>query len=469
MRYLLNENLSLCGWKKLPFALMDADSGKAFFFNKKQFKLLFLCSGKKDIDLDSLDPESQTFFEKMLDDQAIREAAEGETRDLHYTEYQGIYKESVQWSITGKCNYRCRHCFQSAPDGVLGEPNLEQCLDVVAQLDECGIKNISLTGGEPLIRDDLFTIIDEILRRGMKISTIYSNGFLVTDTLLDELEKRALKPSFQISFDGAGYHDWMRGIDGAEEIALDAIRLLSRRGFRVSSAMCLFRENLGSMRETVKVLAEAGCSALKFQRAMPQGEWEQEEEHYLSYDEVLQAYLDFLPAYKDDGMPLDLQMEGFFAYTRGAGYSALTNYHLTEEQMNKLPPCGIIHHSLYIGPNGAVTPCMSMCGAEIERQFPNLYEMPLKDILTDSSYTKLTSVRMKELLDHNAECRTCEKRTQCCGGCRAFAVGASGIDYLGIDPITCKIIKEGWTERLIESADKLFERRKRENVERIPE
>lgn len=457
MRYILNEKYVLCGYKLLPFAVRNEQTKHVSFHTKEEFEFLFSCSGKKEIDLEAQSERIKGFAKALLQENVIREAVEGETRSLRYIEYQNIFKQDVQWSITGRCNYRCRHCFQSACHGVLGEPTLEQCMDIIRQLDECGVKQVALTGGEPLVRDDFFQIVDELLRRDMQVITIYSNGKLITQEFIDELKKRDIHPGFQVSFDGVGYHDWMRGVEGAEEIALNAMRLLHENGFGCASAMCLCRDNIGSIRETVKKLAEVHCRGLKFQQAMSQGEWANQPEHFLTYDETLQAYLDYLPQYKEDGCPIGIQMEGFFAYSEEDGYSIPSRRGAKSiEQLSKLPPCGVIHTSLYVGPNGAIVPCMSMCGAKVEKLFPNMFEMPLKDILTESSYTDLTSKRVDYVQGTKQECLECEHRLECCGGCRAFATGADTDDYFAIDPVTCKILKEGWDKRLETIADQLF-------------
>ena len=80
------------------------------------------------------------------------------------------YMEKVHWSITGKCNYRCRHCFMSAPTAKYGELDTGVILDIIDQMADCGITNIS--------------------------------------------------------FEGVGWHDWLRGIEGAEKIAVDVPKYL---------------------------------------------------------------------------------------------------------------------------------------------------------------------------------------------------------------------------------------------------
>ncbi len=112
-----------------------------------------------------------------------------------------FFKESVQWSITGRCNYRCRHCFMSAPHAAQGEPDWSELMAMLDAFCRCGIRNISLTGGEPMFRRNFWQLVDEILRRGINITTLYSNGLLITDVFLDELQKRHIRPCVRRSAD----------------------------------------------------------------------------------------------------------------------------------------------------------------------------------------------------------------------------------------------------------------------------
>lgn len=468
-RLILSPQYILRGWKKLPYAVYATELKKAIFLDKEQFDLILLCSGKTEIDPDTLKVPFQKFLAFLKKNGVVRPAKDGETRNLHYKYYDNIYKQSVHWSITGKCNYKCRHCFQSAPCGELMQPTLAQCKDIIRQFEECGIGSVGITGGEPLVHPDFLAIVDELIARNISISVIYSNGKLVDQKLLDEFKKRGIRPNFQISFDGVGYHDWMRGVPGAEKTALDAIRLLRDNGFGVSSAMVLCRDNIGSLRESVKTLAEAGCTGMKTQCASPEGLWKEQKEHFLSYDEVLQAYIDYIPQYAEDKTPLALQMEGFFMYDPRTGkYSCLVDREFPEGvtlSYTQMPVCEVIHNSFYLGPSGNVVPCMTLDQIEMTKGFPNIYEMPLQQILSDSSYTEAMSLRVRDVIAHNEECRDCEYKCRCCAGCRAFAAVNKPDDYLAIDKITCKILKERWNEKLYTVADRYFKRKHRGNPE----
>ena len=116
------------------------------------------------------------------------------------------------FSITGQCNYNCLHCSVNAPEAPLGEFSFERIEELLDEMKDCGLKNIVLIGGEPLVRRDFMQIVDAILQRGMFVVQIFTNGSLVNDALLDELDKRNISPTFMSSFDGVGYHDIMRGV-----------------------------------------------------------------------------------------------------------------------------------------------------------------------------------------------------------------------------------------------------------------
>ena len=202
----------------------------------------------------------------------------------------------MHWSITGKCNYSCKHCLVSAPHAKFGHPTTEQLLNLVEQMAACGIGAVSVTGGEPLIRSDFWQIVDALRQHGIALGMIFTNGYLVNDALLDGLEARGMHPGFQMSYDGVGWHDWLRGFEGAEAAVDRAFRLLQARGFQVDAAMCLHRGNAHTIRESVLHLASLGVGSLKINRIQELGEWEAaSEEVALSEDESLQLYLDYIP------------------------------------------------------------------------------------------------------------------------------------------------------------------------------
>lgn len=463
MYYILAPHIQLAGYLKLPFAVCDLKKSKTEFLNREQFKLVYHCDGKHDIDPEKLSASERAFFEHFIRSGFAVECEEG-TKLKPYQEYkwyENRFKETVQWSITGGCNYRCKHCFMSAPDARFGHPSKEQCLKLIAEMEECGIKNVSLTGGEPLIRDDLMELVSALTEHHIRITGILTNGALVDEKLLDGLEKNHQHPSFQMSYDGKGRHDWMRGVEGAEEKVLDAFRLLTARGYRTSSAMALHKGNVDVLRDTVLQLRDAGCGALKINVAYPSGEWIRYPEYFLTIEEGYQAYLDYLPQYFADDAPIGIMMEGAFHYEPGAPtYDIITDKN-SGASPDRKPVCASLRNMIYIGPEGIVLPCQSMISAPIYDRYPNVFDTSLRDVLTDSVYINDVCSNVSDILLRNPECAVCEYSANCCGGCRAIAVGAEGTDFFAPDMQACRFYKDGWYDRFKAAADAEFEKFKK--------
>ena len=455
-RFVLQERYALRGWEGLPFALWDRLAKQADFLPKDRFLLLARCDGVDDIDADALSDEQRSFLQDMADEGIVR-ACTRPTFMLPsqlYRTFPCRYKSSVHWSITGRCNYRCKHCLVSAPHAKFGHHTTEQLLDVVDQMAACGIGSVSLTGGEPLMREDFWQIVDALRARDIGISVVFSNGYLVGEELLDGFDARRMRPAFQMSYDGVGWHDWLRGFEGAEEAVDRAFRLLQERGYSVDAAMCLHRRNAHTLRETVRHLASLGVSSLKVNRIQDLGEWKSEaQEVALTADESLQAYLDYIPQYFEDGAPLSLTLDGAFSYDRdeGRSYYVYERHCKVDPESERRLSCSILRTSMYIGPDGRVCPCMSMTVQEDDEAFPSVFETPLREILGYTPFMERCVCTVGQVRDANPACRTCAWVDRCHGGCRAAAYNDGG-GYYAIDPATCHFFKGGWFERFQEAA-----------------
>ena len=146
-----------------------------------------------------------------------------------------LHFRTVMWAITGRCNYNCKHCFMAKDNNVNAhEWKVEDALSFIQDAEECGICDFVLTGGEPFLHPHIFTIISSIYQHGMHMSAINTNGALLTEKVLNELDKtmgKHEKPLLKISFDGIGHHDWLRGHKGAEKEVLDGIKRALKHGY----------------------------------------------------------------------------------------------------------------------------------------------------------------------------------------------------------------------------------------------
>ena len=461
MRYILNRSFRLRGWYKLPMGLFDARQKKAVFFLKRQYLLLLKCDGAHDIALEDLEEEDRFFLKKLEEDGVIHPALIGDLLlpEQEYRSYPARYREEAHWSITGACNLRCRHCFMSAPSARHGQPDRAQLLNVVDQLAECGVPRVGITGGEPLIRPDLIDIVDALREKEIDISVIYTNGWLLDGKLLDALDARGMHPAFQLSFDGVGAHDFLRGVPGAEERTIRALRLLKERNIPVSAACSLHRGNRNTLRETVRLLADLNVSHLKCGSMMNLGEWTDPEVKHLQLTmrEELETFEAYIPRYFEDDAPISIMLGGAFSYTPGD--SEWSMYHVSPcpaEAEDHALSCGILARNFYIGPEGMVAPCMGMADCPVAPHFPNLFETPLRDILQESELVKYCYTTVADVRNGNDKCRKCKYLNRCKGGCRNAALIESGDFYAPVEE-ACYFFENGWEERIAAAAGRPFE------------
>lgn len=454
MFYKLNDNYLLRGWQKLPYALVDKRLRNPRFITAKEMQALQLCNGLIDVDLPLIPQEIRDMLAVIEKNGFIHACERGDAiaPEQEYKCYPARYIRTAHWSITGRCNYRCKHCYMSAPDAKLGELSHETVMSIVQQLIDCGVREVSLTGGEPLVRKDFLEIVDALLAGGIHICTIYSNGKLVTDQLLDALAERGIHPEFNMSYDGVdGWHDWLRGIPNAGKIAEEAFLRCKEKGFPTGAEMCIHNGNKHLLRETINRLAELGCGSLKTNPISNVGAWK--EGGYgesIPMQELYQIYFDYIPAYYEDGMPLSLQLGGFFSASphRPDRYDVPCMKHCSNPETTCV--CGHARMVMYISAEGRALPCMSLSGMDIQQEFPLIPEVGLAKCITDSRYMSLIDTRATTILEHNPECAKCPHALECLAGCRASALEFSPTDILAPDLATCGIFKGGWPEKIHE-------------------
>ena len=134
------------------------------------------------------------------------------------------------WNLTNICNLYCKHCYSSANQERSEDLTHEDVLNLIKRLPSIGVKFAILSGGEPLLREDVFVIAKNLKERSIK-TYLSTNGLLVKDFI------KEIKGSFDyvgISIDGEPeIHDAFRGKRGSFEESLKAIRLCIEEGIRV--------------------------------------------------------------------------------------------------------------------------------------------------------------------------------------------------------------------------------------------
>ena len=121
MYYRLQDVYVLRGWEKMNTALVERPQNKVTALAPREFNVLMLCDGETDFsDLDLSAEETDAlsqFSEKGII--ASCDAPSPVRSDQQYKYYPNRFVDSCFWSVTGRCNYRCRHCYLDAPEGTL--------------------------------------------------------------------------------------------------------------------------------------------------------------------------------------------------------------------------------------------------------------------------------------------------------------------------------------------------------------
>jgi len=126
----------LRGWKLLPTGVINRDTGEFNFLPVKKFAVLKFCNGQFDSESLFFSDEQRQIMEELRAEGYVDAGNNSSTLEdgQEYKFYENRFLNAIHWSITGKCNCKCRHCYMSAPQHKVEEFTHEQCMDIIAQM-----------------------------------------------------------------------------------------------------------------------------------------------------------------------------------------------------------------------------------------------------------------------------------------------------------------------------------------------
>jgi MoaA/NifB/PqqE/SkfB family radical SAM enzyme len=138
------------------------------------------------------------------------------------------------WEITLRCDLACRHCGSRAGRARPDELTTSEALDLVAQMADLGVREVTLIGGEAYLHDDWLAIVRAIREHGMNCSTT-TGARGITDDLARAAKAAGLQGA-SVSVDGLrATHDRIRALEGSFEAAMNGLRAFRGAGVPVSS------------------------------------------------------------------------------------------------------------------------------------------------------------------------------------------------------------------------------------------
>src|SRR6056297_1702984 len=178
----------------------------------------------------------------------------------------------IFWELTKRCNLHCQHCRAEADDHIYeGEMSTEQAEGLVDEIAAHYDPILVLTGGEPLYRDDLFTIAKYAGDRGLR-TALATNGTMIDAPMAVQIREAGFQ-RVAISIDGsdAAGHDGFRGIPGCFEEALRGAGHLKSEGVSFQFNTTITRRNVDEIEDILALAQGQGADALHIFMLVPVG------------------------------------------------------------------------------------------------------------------------------------------------------------------------------------------------------
>ncbi len=344
-----------------------------------------------------------------------------------HADNKGSSLRLVSWETTRNCNLSCMHCRASATNGPhSGELDTRASFLLLDQIAEVGKPIVILTGGEPLLRPDIFDIAQYGTNKGLRM-VMAPNGTLIKEKSAKQMVDSGIQ-RISVSLDGATResHDKFRGVEGAFEGALRGIELAIDAGIEFQINTTITKTNLDEIPKIQELAIKLGAVAHHIFLLVPTGrgkyivdqeitaaEYERTLNWFYDQSEktTLQLKATCAPHYyrilrqraKKDGKSVTFKTHGMDAITLGClggtGFCFISHRGIVQ-------PCGFLHVN---------------CGDVTQTSFADIW----------NSSDVFLSLRNFDNL--KGKCGICEFR-KVCGGCRARAYEATG-DFLAEEPL----------------------------------
>ena len=343
---------------------------------------------------------------------------------------------TLAWEVTRACALACVHCRATAqPKRDPRELSPEEALRVVDQIVEMGKPILIVTGGDPLMRRDVFDIIRYASGKGLRVGLSPSATALATTQNLARARDAGVD-MVHISMDGSNpeVHDAFRGVKGSFQRTLEVMNSVKGLGIPLQVGTTVSRYNIGDLPAIAERVASIGARVWSVFFLVPTGRGQMSDmvtprEHEATFNWLydLSRTASFAvrttaaPHYRRVVIQRTRQAQsssgGVEWELTGAGYAFREGRAPRDQGVNDGKGFCFISHTGDIYPSGF-----------LQLSAGNVREQPVAEVYRHSAL--FTALRNPALL--KGRCGACEFRSVC-GGSRARAYGLTG-DYLETDP-----------------------------------
>ncbi|WP_414516505.1 nif11-class peptide radical SAM maturase 3 [Nostoc sp. PCC 9305] len=324
-------------------------------------------------------------------------------------------KSYAVWEITLKCNLACSHCGSRAGHERANELSPEEALDLVKQMAEVGIKEVTLIGGEAFLRPDWLEIAKAINEAGM-LCGMTTGGYGISLETAQKMKSAGIR-TVSVSIDGLeATHDRLRGKKGSWKYAFKTMSHLREVGISFGCNTQINRLSAPEFPCIYECIRDAGASAWQVQLTVPMGNAADNADILLQPHELLDIYPMLARvarrAYQEG---VQLQAGNNIGYY--GPYERLLRGRGKEHEFSFWQGCGAGLSTLGIEADGAIKGCPSLPTTAYTGG--NIREQTLHDIIEGAEELRFnlgagTPEGTKHLWGF---CKTCEYAELCRGGC----------------------------------------------------
>ena len=336
----------------------------------------------------------------------------------------------VAWEMTRRCNLRCIHCRSSSEAETCGHAEFDTpaAFGLIDNLCAFASPVLVLSGGEPLLREDIFDIAAYGTQKGLRMC-MATNGTLVTDEVCRRMLDAGIR-MVSLSLDGASpqTHDNFRAQPGAFAGTLHAAHLFRKHGIPFLINSSFTRRNQAEIAQTHALAKQMGAKAWYMFMVVPTGRGEEVLSELIpqaDYDDILEWHAQMEEEEEELLVRPTCAPHYYRVVLQRAKAAGKKHRHRTLAfSTGGSKGCLAGQLICFINVDGEALPCS---------YFPvsagNLFGQSFKDVWENGAVFK----DMRDFDRLGGRCGSCEY-VNVCGGCRARALSMSG-DYMAEEPL----------------------------------
>lgn len=386
------------------YVIVNAEINTSIKLSEEEFFVFKELMNKKQQSVDSLveyvnkNPEAHKLIVRMIAAKVVL-MNNGKIRTIYDDEpdYHAVY-----WGLTEVCNFRCIYCYaECGPENKICEGtvlSLNECYRVVDEIVGMGFDILSFTGGEPLLNSNVFKIAKYAKGRGIKCG-ILTNGSLITE---ENVKKFKVFDYVKISLDSdrAEINDITRGT-GAYKKIIRGLNLLKENDIKILIGSVVTKYNKDNVNDLLEFVDT-------------------------NYNVVSHSVTNYIPAGRGKENDIGCSFEEIDAINNNIFFEKRKklkdNVNIITQDVfyseGRKTSCGMAMGEIFINYKADVYPCRMTYSDEYF--MGNILEIGLKQALSNFDDKR------KEFHVDNLQCRDCDYKYLCGGGCRMYHAGYSG-------------------------------------------